>query len=146
MSFTSDLLEGLAEYLEAQGVGTYHEDPDDVYAADSTAIVIRTVPQAPDRTISLDSYSVSDDPDAPDSTVGVQILTRAGEDPRDVEDLDDVLFDVLHGAKYLRLRGIVVVQSYRRSSASLGQDGSARYQSTNNYYLDVKRPSRHRSD
>jgi hypothetical protein len=147
VSFTSELLAGLAEYLDEQGVGDYIDDTSRAYPLDATAIVIRTMmPEQPDRVISLDAYTVSDDTGSPDSTVGVQLLTRAGEDPFDVEDLDDALFNALHGAKYLRLRGIVVVQAYRRSSAPLGQDGAARYQSTNNYYLDVKRPSRHRSD
>lgn len=145
MSFTSDLLTGVAEYLAAEGIGEYRPDGS-VFPTDATAIVDRTMPQSPARVVALDSYSVSDDPNLAQGTVGLHITTRAGGDPRDVEDLDDAIFDCLHGATNLDLNGVLVQQVYRQSNAPLGQDGNRRWQSTSNFYLDVHRPSRHRPD
>lgn len=144
MSFAGQLLVGVAEYLDAQGVGVWR--PTGAYQPAEKAIVVRTLPQAPDVVVSLDTYSVSDDVVLTDSVMGLNILTRGDRDPRTVEDLDDVLFDVLHAAKNLRLNGIAVTQITRQSSAPTGADGNGRFQSSNNFYLDVHRPSRHRND
>ncbi len=45
MSYTVDLLDGLARLLDTAGVGTYR--PDGVYAAGETAITIAATPPCP---------------------------------------------------------------------------------------------------
>ena len=141
--WTTTLLTGFAEYLAAAGVGTWHADPADPYTAGETAIVLGAMPPEPERCIVLASYPVSEDIAQADVTVGVQVRTRGGSDPRDVGDLDDAVFDVLHGATALELGGVLVVQAYRRSSASLGQarDQTGRWERSSNYYFDAMRPT-----
>lgn len=140
--WTTRLLTGLAEHLAAAGVGTWHPDGAP-YAVGETGIVLGAMPAEPERCIVLAAYPVSEDVAQADVTVGVQIRTRAGSDPRDVVDLDDAVFEQLHGAERLDLGGVLVVQVYRRSSASLGQarDSNARWERTSNYYVDAMRPT-----
>jgi len=141
--WTTTLLAGLARYLADNGVGTWHPDPTDTYPVDEIGIVVGAMPPEPERCIVLAAYPVSEDLTQADVTMGVQIRTRAGTDPTVVQDLDDAVFEVLHGAEHLDFSGIDVVQIYRRSSASLGQtrDTNARWEHTSNYYLDVMRPT-----
>lgn len=145
MGFSTDFLYGLAQHLETQGVGAWRPD-DSPYLPAETAIVIRGVPQSPDRVISLSDYTVTDSPTLNDSTVGVQMLLRGGRNPSDVEDLDDLLFDVLHGASRLRLGTVFVNEVARQSSTPVGQDGNSRWQISASYHFLVVRPSRHRID
>ena len=142
--WTTNLLTGLAEHLAAAGVGVWHPpEAGEPYAAGDVAIVLGAMPAVPERVIVLASYPVSEDVAQADVTVGVQVRTRAGPDPRDVQDLDDAVWEQLHGAAGLVLGGVDVVQIYRRSSASLGQarDQTARWERTSNYYIQAMRPT-----
>jgi hypothetical protein len=144
MGFKTDLAVGFAELLAAAGAGTWNASG--VYTASQTGIVLRTLPQSPDRVIVLSTYPVDDDPTLSDSVIGLQVTTRwGGPDPRPTDDLDDLVFDQLHGLEGVDLStGIRVVQCYRRSGASLGQDGNSRWRSSSNFYVDAHRPSTHR--
>jgi hypothetical protein len=144
--WTTRLLNGLAQHLHDAGVGVWH-DPDaaapEPYADGDIAITIGASPSSPDRCVVLASYPVSEDATQADVTVGVQVRTRAGADPQDVQDLDDAVFEVLHGATSLDLGGVSVVQILRRSSSSLGQarDQTGRWERSSNYYIDAMRPT-----
>lgn len=144
MGFQTDLLVGVAEHLAVAGVGAWNTAG--VYTADQTGIVLATVPASPDSVITITGYGVTDDPSLSDSVQGVQFITRTGGgDPRPTDDLADSIFDRLHGATGLLLStGVRVTQCLRRSHVSLGQDGNRRWQRSDNYYLDVHRPSLHR--
>lgn len=145
MGFSRNLLEGLAQFLEDQSVGVWSATGS--YQATDTAIVVQTVPETLPRLVSLSRYPVSDDPSLSNSVVGVQVLTRwDGADPRPVDDLDDLIFEVLHGRTNLLLStGVRIVQCLRQSGAPLGQDSSKRWSRSTNYYLDVHRPSANRT-
>lgn len=140
--WTTNLLGGLAQLLADAGVGTWHPDGSP-YVAGDTAIVIAALPPAPDRAVALAAYPVSDHVSQADVTVGVQVRVRAGRDPREVQDLDDAVFEALHGLEELVLGGVSVVQIYRRSSAALGQarDPNELWERSSNYYVDAMRPT-----
>jgi hypothetical protein len=144
--FQTDLLTGLAVYLAAGGIGATW-NTSGAYTALQTGIVLRTVPQAPDRCITLSTYGVDDDPALSDSTLGIQVRCRwNGPDPRPVDDLDDAVFNLLHGKTGLTLStGIVIVQLLRQSAGSLGQDANGRWSTTSNYYATAWRPSTNRT-
>ncbi len=57
MSWTTDLLNGMAEHLAAAGAGTWRPDGS-AYGPGEVAIVLRAIPQAPDRLITLAPYAV----------------------------------------------------------------------------------------
>ena len=140
MGYTTDLLTGLAQMLDAEGIGVWQ--PDGLYAADQVAIVLSVVPQSPDAVIVLSSYSVTDDPIQADSITGVQIRTRsAGQDPRPTDDLADSIFDLLHGAAGLVLGGIKAQLVYRSSWTPLGEDQNRRHERSDNYYFETYRPA-----
>ncbi|MEU5343005.1 minor capsid protein [Streptomyces sp. NPDC050597] len=133
MSFTRDLVDGLAQLLAANGVGAYR--PDGVYAAGETAITDTALPPSPDRAVVLTAYMPEESPNLADCTVMVQVRTRAGPDPREVADLDDAAHTVLH-ASGRHTFGSVRVQFIRRISAAvLGPDGQGRHERTSNYRI-----------
>ena len=145
MSFTGNLLKGVATYLAAGGVGVYQ--PNGTYPAGTdSAIFLGDMPGSPDRLIVLTAYPVDDAPALSDSTVGLQVRTRGvPSSAGSVDTLDDAVFDRLHGVHGLTVGGVRIVQAHRRSGASMGIDGNRRHGRTSNYYLTVHRPSQHRS-
>lgn len=144
MGFQKDLAVGFAQLLAGAGVGTWKASG--VYTTTETGIVLRVLPQSPDRVIVLALYSVDDDPTLSDSVTGLQVTTRwGGADPSPNDDLTDLVFDTLHGLAGVDLAtGIRVVQCYRRSATSIGQDGNSRWRTSSNFYIDAHRPSTHR--
>jgi len=145
MGFETDLLTGIAQLLAAASLGTWRDTG--VYTALETGIVFDTVPQSPDRVITLTDYVVSDDPTLSDSVIGVQVRTRwGGQDPRPVKDLDGSIFDALHGLEGVTLTGGVhIVSMFRRSGVGMGTDINNRWMRSSNYYATVHRPSQNRS-
>ncbi|MEU7163140.1 minor capsid protein [Streptomyces morookaense] len=133
MSYTVDLLDGLARLLHEQRVGTYR--PEGVYAPGETAITIAAMPPAPDRCVCLSAYPVTDSPVLTDTTTGVQVRARAAADPREADRLDDAVFDVLQGITASQF-GVVRVQLITRNSAApIGADSSGRMERSSNYYV-----------
>jgi hypothetical protein len=144
--FNTNLLTGLAVYLAAGGLGATW-NTSGAYTALQTGIVLGNIPQAPDRIITLTTYGVSDSPNLSTSVLGVQVRSRCeGQDKRKVDDLDDSIFNLLHGAQQIALStGIRIVQCLRQSHATLGQDQSNRWSNVSNYYCSVWRPSTNRT-
>lgn len=143
--WTSRLLAGLAQHLDDAGIGTYR--PTGAYAADEIGIVIRAIPQQPDRLITLAAYPVGTDIQGmADHRSAVQIRLRGTTDPRDCDDLADEVFELLDSAAGLVLGGIPIVQMWRQSYTGLGTDDNGRWSRSENYYLDSMRPTAHRTD
>lgn len=144
MSFTADILTGLAQYLEDGGVGTYLVTG--AYPAGTdTPIFLGDMPAIPDRLIVLTAYPVDDDPALSDSVIAVQARTRgASGSAQSVDDLDDAVFARLHGARGIAAGDVHIVQVLRRSGAPMGVDGNRRHGRTSNYYVTAHRPSTHR--
>jgi hypothetical protein len=144
MGFQTDLMTGFAQLLAAAGVGTWKVDG--AYQSTQTGILLRTLPQGPDRVIALAAYGVDDDPTLGDDVTGLQITTRWGSgDPRPNDDLADQVFDQLQNLPRTTLAtDVVVTRCYRRSWSSLGQDSNTRWRTVQNFYVTAHRPSQHR--
>lgn len=144
--FTSQLLTGLAALLDAGDAGTWRASG--AYTSSETAIVIRAVPQQPDRLITLAAYPLGSDlPGMADHTVGVQVRCRGlPDDPRSVQDIDDAVFDLLDSLGRATVGTVQVVDMVRRSYTSLGQDGNRRWETSSNYTVEAMRPTAHRTD
>lgn len=142
--FDVDFLEGFARLLGAAGVGTWSATG--AYTSGQTALVVGTLPQNPDRVVSLAAYGVDDDPSLSDTVQGLQVTTRwGGQDPREVARLTSRVFDELHGLHDVTLlTGVFVVQCLRRSHTSIGEDSNGRWRTVQNFYCTVHRPSKHR--
>lgn len=151
MSWTENLLAGLAAHMAAHGVGQWL--PSGAYSAPSPPpITLRTLPDGFDRAYALGSYVEVEEEDAglSDVTVGVQIRSRGTTDPDEVEDLADAAWELLHGARMLTLgSGAAAVHTsliYRRSTALLGVDRQGRFERSCNYFVLASRPNSHRPD
>jgi hypothetical protein len=141
MTYTVDLLDGLARLLAEQGLGTFR--PDGLYAPDETAITIAATPPAPDRVICLSAYPVTESSRLTDTTTGIQVRTRAGSDPREADALDDEVFALLHGAGPFTWGAVPVQLLYRVSGAPIGADASGRWERTSNYHARGHRAAPH---
>ncbi|MFD7072314.1 minor capsid protein [Streptomyces sp. NPDC059913] len=141
MTYTVDLLDGLARLLAAAGLGVYR--PDGAYVAGETAITIASLPPAPERVICLSAYPVTDSPVLTDTTTGVQVRTRAGPDPREVDALDDQVHELLHGSGPHRFGAVPVQLVFRVSAAPIGTDASGRWERSANYQVRAHRAAPH---
>ncbi|WP_405195178.1 minor capsid protein [Streptomyces anulatus] len=141
MSYTADLVEGLAELLAEQGLGTYGP-PDEPYPTTGTAIVLGVMPTLPDRVLCLTPYPI-EDTGGQEAITAVQVRMRAGRDPRAVYTAADGVFGVLDGREHYRLRTVPVSLSWRQSEASLGLDSSNRMELSANYYFRTLRRTAH---
>ncbi|WP_432111164.1 minor capsid protein [Streptomyces sp. YPW6] len=137
MTYTVDLLEGLAELMAAEGLGVYR--PDDPIGPGETPIVLGPMPEEPARVYGLTPYPV-EDTDTTDAITAVQIRYRAGPDLREVWGLADDAFRVLHERRTYRLRDVYVALSWRESAGLMGQDTHGRQELTSNFYFRTTRP------
>ncbi len=142
--FEGRFLEGFAVLLAAAEVGKWQ--PETQYGDADTGIVLGGFPQTPDRVLTLSAYGVDDSPSLSDSVLGLQVRTRwEGEDARGMSPLASAVYNELHGRTGFTLStGVRVVQCLRRSYGSLGIDDSRRWRETQNFYVTVHRPSKHR--
>lgn len=140
MSHDADLVQGVAELLDSEGVGTF--DPGGVLPADATGIVLGKVPDGPDRLIGLTPYPVADD-DSTDSVTGIQARMRWGTDAAGLVTLADGIFDVLHNRRSYTVRGVWVEISWRQSQAWIGQDTRGRMELVANFYFRTVRTGPH---
>jgi hypothetical protein len=143
MSHDAALLQGVAELLDAEGIGRYA--PDAVLPADVTGIVLGKSPDGPDRVLGLTPYPVAAD-DSTDSVTGIQARMRWGTDAAGLVDLAEAVFNVLHNRRSYRLRGVWVEISWRQSQAWIGQDSRGRMELVANYYLRTVRSGPHLID
>ncbi|MFE9217134.1 minor capsid protein [Streptomyces lavendulae] len=140
MTYTVDLLDGFARLLHAAGVGIYRTDGP--YAAGETAITVAAVPPSPDRVICLSAYPVTDSSVLTDTTTGIQVRTRAGADPREVDALDDQVHELLHASGPHRFRAVPVQLVYRVSAAPIGADSAGRWERSANFHVRAHRAHR----
>jgi hypothetical protein len=140
MSFTSDLLTGLAAYLAAAGIGVTYR-PTTPYLPGETGIFFGQYPTTPDRCVVLTAYVASDEAKVALSHIRVEFAFRGvANNSLDVGDLGDSVFNVLQGAENLTFGTAHVVQAWRVISAATGVDGNKRSQRSDSFELDVDVP------
>jgi 5-carboxymethyl-2-hydroxymuconate isomerase len=137
-SIQNDLLDGIAQMIANAGIASY--DTAGEYSAGDTGIFFKIVNPTPDRIVTLTAYQVSDDPTMPQSRFGVQVRVRGGQDPRDVDELGDSIFALLHGLINTQFNSVFAEQVLRQSSITLGQDTAKRWERADAFYIDVATP------
>ncbi len=146
MGWTTDLLTGLAVYLDAQDVATWRADGS-AYTAGETGIVLRDIPDSPNRLITITTYPLEHLRGMQDLLIGVQIRVRGlPRQPADCDDLADRIFEELDSIGHTRWGGVEIVDCYRQSHASLGADGQHRWSRSENYYVDAMRATAFNTD
>ncbi|MCF2531750.1 minor capsid protein [Yinghuangia soli] len=141
MSWTSQLLDGLAQHLHDRGLGVYR--PNGVYLPGDIAIVVGTLPPTPDRVICLTSYNVSRPGGLATAAVMVQIRVRGpAGDSRSADAIGDPVCEELDDARDLVLGGIPVTQILHASGpAPIGTDALGRPERTDNHQVWAERPT-----
>ncbi len=136
MSFTVDVITGLAELLEAENIGTWSETG--AYPADATGIVVGRLPLKPIKAIGLTPYAIPGGSWLVNTT-GVQFRFRAA-DARAVLDLQDAVFEALDHRGLTVLGGHVVTDMWRQTSTPFGSLGSSDLpELADSYYLITDR-------
>lgn len=133
MSSPTDLVVGLAEHLHAAGLGVW--DPTGRFPGltpEQAAITLKLMPAEPAWVIAITPYLPTDD------LVGgrvqrIQIRTRAPGMPTAVDDLEDAIYQALHGLCDVTLGGVPVASMQRISTATLGRDNDDRWGLSSNY-------------
>lgn len=138
MSWTSDVVTGVAEMLAAAGVGVWNPTGT-AYGPDDVAIVLSAVPPEPDRCITLTAYGPLANDGHGDVTLGLQVRVRGTTDPRVVLDLVDAVADVLDGLEMTAIGGVPVSQVFQRPGAAIGQDSNDRHEYSSNFYIQAQR-------
>jgi hypothetical protein len=137
-SIQNDLLDGIAQLIVGAGIATYNTAG--VYTTGQTGITFKAVGPIPDRIVVLTAYVVSDSPTLPLSRLGVQVRVRGTTDPRDVDELGDAIFGILHGLVHVQFNTVHADQILRQSSITLGQDSAKRWERADAYYIDLDVP------
>lgn len=142
-SITLDLLRGLAELLDAEGVASW--DPAGGYAEGAAGITLLGMPQTPSVLLCLTDYPVSVGGRLSDMVIGVNVRIRGDREPATALALADGTLTALHGRGNTLLGTapdqIRVNQILWQSAAPLGPDGNGRYERSTNFYVHLNRPS-----
>lgn len=136
MTYTNDLLNGIAALLDAEGVGVWR--PDDVIGPGEVGLFRGVMPDEPDVAIAINDYPVDDD-DTTNAITAMQFRMRAGRDPNALADLADAVFNSLHQRRQYRVGDLYIALSWRQSQAWIGQDAQGRMELTSNYYFRTVR-------
>lgn len=140
MGATRDLLTGLAQMINDSGIAVY--DPSGVYTAGQTGIIFKNVPTTPDRVVVLTAVPFTDLTMVPAGLVLVQVRTRGlPNNPLDVDDLGDAVFDLLQGLRDQTFGTVHIIQCLRKSSVPMGQDSSKRWERVDHMYTDLDFPA-----
>lgn len=139
-SWESDLLKGLAQYLNDHGAGVYITSG--TYQSTDTAVVFGELPTQPDRAIALTLYGSSDEPVQNLSSVRVQFMLRGAPNlSLDVGDVAAAVFSLIQGLAYIDFGAAHVLQVRRISAVPLGLDQNKRSMRADNYAMDVNTPT-----
>ena len=138
--YSSRLMTGLGQLLDAEGLGVFNTAG--TYPADAWAVFLGLTPDKPDKAVTLMTYPV-EDTDLTSVITGVQFRLRGQRDPREVENMSDALYDLLHNRQHYQLNGVPVNLSWRQSGAWMGQDANQRIERVENFYLRTERESPH---
>lgn len=141
MSFTTDLLTGLAQYLDDAGTGVTYRTATP-YLPDETGVFFGLFPTSPDRCVTLTAYATSDEPKIALSKIRVEVAIR-GEvnNSLDVDSIGDAIFNALQGMEHRQFGTAHVVQALRVISAAAGVDDNKRSQRSDSYAFDVNVPA-----
>lgn len=144
MSWTSDLLTGLAEHLAAQGVGTFN--PTGVYASGQTGIYYAVMPPGDetdpgwDRAIVLTDYDPNGGNNSGDVAPRVQVRCRGlRNDPLSATTIRDAVYDAIDGLAHVTFGSVEVSGINHISGVPMGIDGNDRHERSDNYDIQARR-------
>lgn len=146
MTWTADLLTGIAEHLHAESVGTWN--PAGVYTAGQTGIYIAVMPPGSATSSSHDKAIVLTDYDPNGGNSGGDVFPRlqvrcrgTRNDPLSVLAIKDAVRDALEGLASIQFGQVTVSGINHSSGVPLGIDGNGRHERSDNYQIQARRES-----
>ncbi|MEU2393973.1 minor capsid protein [Streptomyces sp. NPDC007369] len=139
----ADLLDGIARYLDEQGLLVY--DP----TGTTGDTFIETMPPEPAEAVGLWLYGAGEqDARLGDDVRSLQVRVRGTADPRTSRRRAEALYGALHGLAGLELPGgaWLVLAVAQQAPAPIGTDTAGRHEHTVSLRLDVANPTPHRPD
>ncbi len=144
MSWTSDLLIGLAEHLAAQGAGTFNHGA--VYASGQTGIYFAVMPPGDetdpgwDRAIVLTDYDPNGGNNSGDVAPRVQVRCRGvRNDPLSAINLAAAVRDAIDGLTHVTWDSVEVSGINHISGVPMGTDKNDRHERSDNYDIQARR-------
>jgi hypothetical protein len=144
MSWTSDLLIGLAEHLAAQGVGTLV--PSGIYTTGQTGIYFAVMPPGDeadpgwDKAIVLTDYDPNGGNTSGDVAPRVQVRCRGlRNDPFSAIDLASAVRDAIDGLVHVTWGQVEVSGINHISGVPMGTDKNDRHERSDNYDIQARR-------
>jgi hypothetical protein len=135
MSYTTDLLTGLATDLNAEGLATYT-------GGSGGTVFFKQLPTAPNRAVALTAYGSEDEAAENLSTIRVQFMFRGNANAAsDVDEFADAVFMWLQGLQGRTYGSVYLAHALRISTIQLGIDESKRSMRSDNYSLTCNLPS-----
>lgn len=142
MRFTTQLLTGLAELLAAAGVGEWAPGSQRT-GTPVPWITLSNMPETPDVVICLTAYNAGQDGATTDTIPSIQVRTRGDRMPGTSVDLQDAVYDALHGRRRTQLgtvpNQVLIAQCLRRNVGQLGPDALSRWEWVSTYDVYVNR-------
>ncbi len=139
MSDMRNVMVGIAGLLNTAGVGKFN--PSGVYSTSDTGIIFKIMPDGtgvPDRVIVLNAFVLTADVSMPFDRVLLQVAMRGlRNNPLDVDDLGDQVFNVLHGATYQTFGSASAAQILFSTSVPMGEDALTRSTRADRYFIDL---------
>ncbi len=134
MSYTSDLLAGIAADLSTQGIATYT-------GGAGGNVFFKELPPFPGRCVAITAYASQDAATENLSTIRVQFYFRgAADSATDVDDLADAVFLWLQGMTHRDYGTVHVAQALRISTIQLGLHANKRCERSDNYAFTCNLP------
>jgi hypothetical protein len=144
MSWTSDLVTGLAEHLAAQGVGTFN--PTGVYTSGQTGIYFAVMPPGDpassgwDRAIILTDYDPNGGNSSGDVASRVQVRCRGlRNDPFSAVNIAAAVRDAIDGLEHVTFGSVEVSGINHISGVPMGVDKNDRHERSDNYDIQARR-------
>lgn len=140
MGFTSSFMAAVAARLDVAGVGKW--SPAAAALATDTVITVKRQPPSPDRAVTLTPYVPLTTSGRPEQTLGLQIICRGlPNDPTDVDDLADAVYEALQELTDVQLGDAHVGIVWRQSHAHLDIDANGRARTTSNFFFASSHPA-----
>jgi hypothetical protein len=144
VTWTNDLLTGMAQAMAADGIGTF--GPGHPTTSTACAITLGTAADEPIKAVALFAYSPVDDVMLANTMQPVQIRIRGTVDATSCDTIGDAIFDLFHGVTGLVFGTVHTSLIARNSVIPLGRDDHDRWMSSHNYYVHANRPTASRPD
>jgi len=144
MTWTPDLLTGMAQALDDAGIGIY--TPGHFTSSTDCGITLGTTNDESVKAIALFAYSPVDHFVLADVMQPVQIRIRGTLDVTSVDTIGDAIFDLWHGTTGLIFNSVHTSMIRRNSVVPLGRDERNRWMASHNYYVSANRPTASRPD